>query len=146
MKSLINSFKFAFFGIKYAIKHERNFRIHLTFIYYLILFSYFAKITENDTVILVISCGLVLTTELFNTAIELVCDKDGNDYNIFVKYAKDVAAAAVLVQAFVSIIICIVVFLPKISTILEHLNIFWLISILTSLPLAVLFIFKGEKE
>lgn len=146
MKSLIKSFKCAFSGIFYAIKRERNFRIHLTVVYYLVLVAYFAEITRNDAILIVICSGLVLMAELFNTSLELACDKMGKEFDILIKNAKDVSAGAVLVQAFASLVVGVTIFLPKIVTIIENINLYWGISILTSLPLAIIFIFKGEKE
>lgn len=52
--------------------------------------------------------------ELINTAIETTVDIAMPDINEKAKYAKDIAAGAVLFSAVISIIVGLIIFLPKI--------------------------------
>ncbi len=49
--------------------------------------------------------GLVLTAELFNSAIEAVVDMTSPDYHILAKQAKDIGSAAVLITISSSVVI-----------------------------------------
>ena len=108
LKSLLRSFIYAFKGLGWMISHERNFRIHLTFLgfmtYFLVRFDYFI-LTGTQIAILVLTCALVLASEMINTAIEKTNDTATKERNEKVKVAKDVAAGAVLIFAVASIIV-----------------------------------------
>ena len=108
LKSLFRSFMYAFKGLGWMLSHERNFRIHLTvlgfLLYFLIRFDYFA-LTGTQVAILVLTSALVLASEMINTAIEKTNDAATKERNEAVKVAKDVAAGAVLVFAISSVIV-----------------------------------------
>ncbi len=108
LKSLLRSFMYAFKGLGWMISHERNFRIHLTFLgfmtYFLVRFDYFV-LTGAQVAILVLTSALVLASEMINTAIEKTNDAAIKEKNEAVKVAKDVAAGAVLVFAISSVLV-----------------------------------------
>ena len=56
----------------------------------------------------------VLSAELFNTAIELICDFMEPNINPKIKLIKDLSAAGVLIVAIGSALIGGVIFFPKI--------------------------------
>jgi undecaprenol kinase len=56
---------------------------------------------------------MILTLELINTAIERCVDLVTKEYHDLAKAAKDVAAGAVFIMSMFSIIIGIIIFLPK---------------------------------
>lgn len=146
VKSLINSFKFAVLGLKYAVSNERNFRIHLVALLYVMIFAYIAKVSKYELLTLIFISVFVIFAELMNTAIELACNNFGRGYSIYIKHAKDVSASAVLCVAMSAIIIGFIIFIPKISLINSNMNIYFIITILALLPCSLLFIFKGEKN
>lgn len=51
----------------------------------------------NSSLFLLIASLLLLATEALNTAIEVVCDLYTNEYNLKIKHAKDLGAAAVFI-------------------------------------------------
>ena len=59
--------------------------------------------------------------EFFNTAIEYVVDLASPGINDLAKAAKDVASAGVLVMAMVSAVIGLIIFVPKIISVLGGL-------------------------
>ena len=61
---------------------------------------------------------MVISGELFNTAIEAVVDLVTEEYHPLAKVAKDTSAAAVFIIAIVSIVVGIVIFVPKIIALL----------------------------
>lgn len=106
-------FKYAFRGILFAFKTQINFRIHIIVAILVICAGFFFKIKPMEWLSIIIAISLVLAAELFNTAIETLVDLVSPDYNERAGLIKDVAAGAVLIAALASIIIGIIVFLPK---------------------------------
>jgi len=68
--------------------------------------------------ICIILFGLVIGGEMLNSAIETVVDIAMPEINPKAKFAKDVAAGAVLIFAISSAIIGLIIFIPKIIAIL----------------------------
>ena len=102
MKSdgLISSFKYAIDGIKKAYKAERNLKIHVLAMIIVILLGFILKIAVWEWVVCIVLFALVIGAELFNTSIEEVVNLLSPGIRIHAKYAKDIAAGAVLVNAF----------------------------------------------
>lgn len=113
-KKLINSFKYAIEGIISSFKTERNMKIHIFIMILVIIAGIILKISALDWIILVIMFALVISAELFNTTFETVVDMITKERNEKAKLAKDIAAGAVLVLAIGSIIVGLIIFIPKI--------------------------------
>lgn len=105
-------------GIEYTTKHERNFRIEIIFAILVAIASVILKISIIEWTILVLVIGMVLALEAVNTAIERCVDLVTKDYKELAKIAKDTAAGAVFIMSMFSVIIGILIFLPKILEIL----------------------------
>ena len=118
-KKLINSFKYAFTGIATSFKTEQNMKIHIFVMILVIIAGIVFKVSLLDWVILVIMFGLVISAELFNTALETIVDMITEEKNEKAKIAKDVAAGAVLVLAIGSVIVGLIIFIPKILNFIE---------------------------
>lgn len=103
-----------FLGIITSFKTERNMKIHVFVMILVIIAGIVFKVSLLDWIILVIMFGLVISAELFNTAIETIVDMITMENNEKAKIAKDVAAGAVLVLAFASVIVGLIIFIPKI--------------------------------
>ena len=103
-----------FLGIITSFKTERNMKIHVFVMILVIIAGIVFKVSFLDWIILVIMFGLVISAELFNTAIETIVDMITMEKNEKAKIAKDVAAGAVLVLAFASVIVGLIIFIPKI--------------------------------
>lgn len=116
-KNIINSSKYAGTGIKSSIKSERNLKIHLTIMFLVIISGIIFKISLIEWLICLILFGLVISAELFNTAIEITLDLITTEINPQVKRAKDISAGAVLITAISSAIIGLIIFIPKLVNI-----------------------------
>jgi len=112
--SLIKSFKYAFEGIFSSIKTERNLIIHTVIMTLVIIFGLIYKINKYEWFTCIILFIVVISSELFNTALELVVDIASPKINPLAKKAKDIAAGAVLITAIGSAIIGLWIFIPKI--------------------------------
>jgi len=111
---ITKSFRFAFSGLKSAVKREPNFRIHVFVAIITIVAAYFLNFTLSEWTILVFTIFLVMTFELLNTALEALVNLVSPELRPEAKIAKDVSAAVVLMAAFFSIIVGTFLFLPKI--------------------------------
>lgn len=145
MRKISQSFSYAARGISLCVRYERNFRIHICAAVYVTIFGLMAKFQAIQFAILLLCFALMLSSELFNTAIERLCDKQSNGYNSLVRDAKDIAAAAVFVCAMFCVVIGGIFFLQKnaIFNIMTYLteNPIVLLGILGFIPFAVMFIF-----
>lgn len=111
-RKLIRSFGYAMEGIRVCIQ-EQNFKIHLIAAVVVLVAGALTKLAVIEWIILCMMIGLVLMAEMLNTAIEKVVDLASPDIHPLAKAAKDVAAGAVLVIALFSVIIGILIFIPK---------------------------------
>ena len=76
-RDLFKSFVYAFNGIFFTIRHERNMRIHLVCMaymyYYLFVYDFFA-VTRTQLAVILLANALVVGGELINTAVERAVD------------------------------------------------------------------------
>lgn len=111
--NLFISFKYAWAGISYAFKTQRNFRIHVCVCTLAISLSLFLHLKPVEIAVIGITSGLVLALELLNTAIESLVDLTVKQtYHELAKIAKDCAAGAVLVSALVAVLVACTLLLP----------------------------------
>jgi len=109
----IKSFGNAFRGIFYAFKTQPNIWIHSLAIVVVVIAGFIFKLDAMEWGLVVLAIGLVLVSEMINTAIEWLIDLVSPDYSEKAGLIKDVAAGAVLIAAVISVIIGAIVFLPK---------------------------------
>lgn len=105
-------------GINFVITNESNFKKEIVIGIIALLLSYILKISIIEFTIILIMIALVLTSEIINTSIEKVVDLYTRDYNNLAKIAKDVSAGSVLVMSIFSLLVGIIIFLPKIINVL----------------------------
>ncbi len=107
---LLRSFFYALRGIAYCVKSERNMRIHLCAVFYIIVFGRFYAFTLTQKALLLLFIALVIAAEMLNTAIEASVDLTSPCYNELAKKSKDIAAGAVFVCALAAFIYGLVLF------------------------------------
>ena len=111
--NLFVSFKYAWAGISYSFQTQRNFRIHVSVCAMAIALSVFLHLQAVEIAVIGVTSGLVLALELLNTALESVVDLTVKQtYHDLAKIAKDCAAGAVLVSAFVAMLVAGTLLLP----------------------------------
>ncbi|MFB9843657.1 diacylglycerol kinase family protein [Mucilaginibacter ginsenosidivorans] len=120
MKKFTRGFGYAFKGLWYAAKTQLNFRVHLICTIIALVLGYILDISVTEWLWIFICIGLVLLTELLNTALELLCDVISPEYNEKIGHVKDISAGAVLVTAITSLVIGAVIFLPKLLLLIHH--------------------------
>lgn len=113
MKRLLRSFGYASQGIWYAATTQRNMKIHFTVALLVIILGAIVSLTGVEWCVILLVIGAVISLELVNTAIESTIDLVSPQYHELAKIAKDVAAGAVFVMAIISVIIGLIIFVPK---------------------------------
>lgn len=108
-------------GISYVTKNEKNFKREIALGIIALILSYILKIDKIEFIIILTMICLVLTAEIINTAIERAVDLVTKEYHELARIAKDVSAGSVLVTSIFSLIIGIIIFIPKIITLLGGL-------------------------
>lgn len=116
-KKILDSFNYAFEGIIYTLRTQRNMRIHFSIAILVLFFSIFFNLSKMETLVLFITIALVIVTEMINTSIEATIDLITDKYHELAKIAKNVAAGAVLVSAINSIIVAYIIFFDKLDKI-----------------------------
>jgi len=100
-------------GIGYTVKTQLNFKIHLTAIIAVLFTGWYFELNSSEWLWIILAIGLVLVSELLNTAIELLVDLVSPGFNAQAGKVKDIAAGAVLVAAVIAVCIGAVIFIPK---------------------------------
>ena len=113
VKARFKSFRYAIDGLISFFDTQHNAIIHLGMTVIVVLASIFFDLSRGEWLAIILATGFVWTAELFNTAIEKLCDMISKDYHPAIKIIKDVAAAAVLISAIVALVVGGIVFLPK---------------------------------
>ncbi|GCE25333.1 diacylglycerol kinase [Dictyobacter alpinus] len=122
LTKFIAGFGYAFRGLWYAIRTQRNARVHTTLAILAILLGIYLRISALEFAIIFIAISSVFIAEMFNTVAELCVDLASPTYHPLAKIAKDVAAGAVLANAILSIIIALCVFGPHLWDLFSHLH------------------------
>jgi diacylglycerol kinase (ATP) len=103
--ALLRAFHYAFEGIIYATRTQRNMRIHWIAAVLALGATLYLRLGRPYVIAIVVVIGVVLGFELVNTAIEAVVDLLVETHHPLAKVAKDASAGAVLVVAFVAMIV-----------------------------------------
>ncbi len=97
-----------------AMREERHLRFHSVVAVLVLVAATLLDVSRVEVAILCLTIALVLVAELINTAIEKYVDFLSIKKHPKAAFAKDVAAGAVLVAAFFSVLIGIIIFYPYI--------------------------------
>ncbi|MBU6228237.1 MAG: diacylglycerol kinase family protein [Cyanobacteria bacterium REEB459] len=120
--NLLVSFKYAWQGISYAFRSQRNFRIHVVIGTLAVGLALGLGLSPVEVAIISLTCGAVMTMELINTALESVVDLTVQQtYHELAKIAKDCAAAAVLLSALTSIFVAVCLLVPPLWHLVQKL-------------------------
>ena len=110
----LNGFKYASAGLLIAIREEWSFRSQIGFGLVALFLSWYFPITRTEFVFIIFMIGIVMSAELFNTAIEELCDMVKSEQHPHVAKIKDLAAAGVLVSSFTALVVGLIIFVPHI--------------------------------
>lgn len=118
-KKRLGSFGYAFKGFVWLFRFEHNSRIHLFSLITAITAGFFFQISKDEWSLLFIVSGFVFSAEAFNSSIEFLADEVSLEKRDKIGKSKDLAATGVLIAAFAALIIGLIIFVPKIITLLN---------------------------
>lgn len=104
------SFACAWAGLGYAIRSQRNMKIHCLAVVVVIAAGMILGVSRIDWAILSLTIFMVLAAEVINTAVEKVVDLASPEFHPLARQAKNLAAGAVLLTALNALIIAFIIF------------------------------------
>lgn len=110
----LTTFKYAWQGLRYFFETELKASIHLVAAIIAIVLGIFLKIKSAEWLMISFAIGIVIITEISNTAIELMVDLITKEQNRKAGIIKDLAASAVLLASITALTIGLIIYLPKI--------------------------------
>jgi diacylglycerol kinase (ATP) len=118
LKSRARSFVYAFSGIVSLLVSQPNARIHAFVTLVVLAAGFFIGLSRVEWCVIVITIAAVWTAEALNTSLEFLADATSPGLHPLVKKAKDIAAGGVLVAAVASVIVGVIIFGPRILSLL----------------------------
>jgi diacylglycerol kinase (ATP) len=115
--TLLSSFRYAFAGLRYLLWTQRNAKIHTAIGLAAVGLGALLGLDRYEWLVLLITIAMVLAAEGVNTAVEAAVDLASPEYHPLAKIAKDVGAGTVLLTAIASVIVGIILFLPRLLAI-----------------------------
>lgn len=118
-RNLGESFRFAAIGIAQAFGSERNIRIHTAAAVSVVLLSYALGLGALETAAVVLAAVIVIVAEMVNTALEHFVDMVTQEYHPLAAKVKNIAAGAVLTAAVGAAVVGIMIFGPRLVSIIS---------------------------
>ncbi|MEG0284243.1 MAG: diacylglycerol kinase family protein [Erysipelotrichales bacterium] len=109
-----NKFKVAFNGLKVVLCEESSAKMQLCILVLACLLGVYLNLSDMEWIIIIVMSTIVFTLEIMNTAIEYIVDVISPEFNQIAGKIKDIAAGAVLLSTMTSVLIGIIIYLPKI--------------------------------
>jgi diacylglycerol kinase len=119
-KKRLQSFKFAFQGIADLFRSQPNARIHLAVAVVVVAMGAYLGLSVAEWCMVSLLITLVLALEAVNTALEYLTDLVSPEYHPLAGKAKDAAAGAVLIMTIGAVIGGLLIFLPKLSDLIQR--------------------------
>jgi len=110
----IKSVGFAFKGLFLLVRTEASIKVQLVIAIVMTLLGFYLGISTTEWILQCICIGLVMGIEGMNTAIEKLSDFVQPDYDEKIGFIKDISAGAVMLVSIISVIVGLLIYLPKI--------------------------------
>jgi len=114
-RSRIKSFGYAFSGLKYVLRTQKNTWIHMIATIAVILMAWWLELSMLSWAVILLTIGMVWSAEFINTSLEAIVDLASPNNHPLAKVGKDVGAAAVLIAAGSALIIGILLLGPPLA-------------------------------
>jgi undecaprenol kinase len=103
----IHRLRFALTGLVVAWRNEPNFRLQVCVFIVVVIALILLKVEPLWWALVLLTSGLVLSAELFNTALEHLADHLHPETHPRIAIVKDCAAAAVLMTACTAVLVAV---------------------------------------
>ena len=111
LRNPLHGFKFAVEGVVHVFRTQRHMKFHFLTLVAVLVVSLLWGLNRAEVMVLMFTISLVLVAEMFNTAIEAVVDLVTQTYHPLAKFAKDIAAGAVLVTTLNAVVVGFLLFI-----------------------------------
>ncbi len=101
----IAPFQVAVAGVVHTFRSQRHMRIHIYVTLITVMGAMLLDLARRELLVLLFMITFVLVAEMFNSAIEATIDLVSPGYHPLAKFAKDIAAGAVLITTTMAIIV-----------------------------------------
>lgn len=105
-----DKFRDAFRGLSRSIRSQSSFSVHLAVAALVVVVAAIMQVSPVSWCLLAGAIGIVLSAEVFNTAIESLARSLGPRRHPRIRDALDMASAAVLLAAITAVVIGVIVF------------------------------------
>lgn len=112
-KDWLTTFKNAQEGFFYALRTQKNFKVHLGLSLFVLILAVWLKISLTKFLFLVLAITFGFTAEMANTAFEKTVDLITEEYHPKAKIAKDVSAGMMLIASIGLAILGALILLPS---------------------------------
>jgi diacylglycerol kinase (ATP) len=92
-------------GIIYALRTQRNMRLHGTMTVFVLVSGFFLRVPALEVLFLLSAIAFVVVTEMVNTGIETTVDLITEEFDEQARIAKNVAAGAVLTASLYALVV-----------------------------------------
>jgi len=113
LRKILKSFQYSFHGLKIH-SQQHNFRAMLMSALFVILLGFILQVSYFEWLLLILIMSIVLSLEALNTSLEKALDYLEPHFSDKIRMLKDLMAGGVAIAIFTSIIIGLMIFLPKI--------------------------------
>jgi undecaprenol kinase/diacylglycerol kinase (ATP) len=114
MHYFIRSLRYACNGIYLFFRRERNGQIQGAVALLVIVAGLVLGVSRMEWAVLLLCIAVVISLEMLNSSVERICNMYTTDFHPAIKIIKDLAAAAVLWSALLSLMIGLIIFVPRV--------------------------------
>jgi diacylglycerol kinase len=118
--TFLASFRYAWCGLVYVVRSQRNMRVHLGAAFLVLLLAAVLRLPPLAWAVLLLCITIVAVLEMLNTVVEATVDLATDRYHPLAKIAKDTAAGAVLVASIGAALVGLVLLGPPLWHTLFH--------------------------
>lgn len=118
-RSLAESFRFAWNGLRTALRSQRNLRIDMAVGLGAAVLAWVLRLPLGQVALVILAAASVIGAELLNSALESLVDMVQFREDPVARRVKDMAAAAVLVTAVGAFLVGLALFLPPLVRLLS---------------------------
>ncbi len=118
-RSWAEKFTDAYRGLFRAVRSQSSFAVHLAVAAVVVALAAALRVSAVEWCLLASAIAVVLTAEIFNTAVESLARAHGPGRHPRIRDALDMASAAVLVAACGAVVVGLIVFGPRLVALLS---------------------------
>jgi len=111
---IISRFRHAVRGLGNSLARDHSVILHFVTAFVILILGVITCISSFEWIVILLIIGMVIGTELINSALEGFMDHIHPEKHDRVKEAKDTAAAAVLVVSVIAALVGLIIFIPPI--------------------------------